>query len=300
MTAVDRPGVVFVNHHSEALIQPRAEQLLHAGFLVRVADNSSTYPDHEVRVNIGRNVGFGAACNRGVDALPSSVTRICLHNPDVTIDTADIVRLTERLARLSNGGACAPAIRVGDKIRVNGFHYPGLLREAWLSLRGVAASRQTPRPHPRQGSVRRVRGHGRRFASAALLIVDRRAYQSIGGFDERFFLYGEDLDLWHRLTLGGYGTAFEPAVVARHDSATGSSATRGTRELLRWVGVEFFAQKHSYASWQSMRRVHRPLIGRLAIVRPNLLDLVTDLWSRSATPEETSVAVSTLAAEGNL
>jgi N-acetylglucosaminyl-diphospho-decaprenol L-rhamnosyltransferase len=300
MARVELPGVVFVNHHSEALIQPRAAELQRAGFVVRVADNSSTYPDDEVRVNIGRNVGFGAACNRGVDALPSSVTRICLHNPDVTIDSADIVRLTERLEGLSNGGACAPAIRVGDKIRVNGFHYPGLLREAWLSLRGVSASRQEPRLHRRQSSVRRVRGHGRRFASAALLIVDRGAYQSIGGFDERFFLYGEDLDLWHRMTNGGYGTAFEPAVVAAHDSATGSNATRGTRELLRWVGVELFSQKHSYGSWQRMRRVHRPLIGRLAGVRPTLVDLVADLWSRSATPEETSVAVSTLAAEGNL
>lgn len=296
----DLPGVVFVNYHSEALIRPRVERLRRAGHIVRVADNSGTYPDPEGRVGTGRNIGFGAACNMAVDALPPAVTSICLHNPDVTIAETAIAHLAVRLANLPDGGACAPALRVGYRTRMNGFHYPGLLREAYLSLRGSARSGHARRPAGSDGAARPLTGRGRRYASAALMVVDRQAFESLGGFDERFFLYGEDLDLWHRLGTGGYATEFVPTIVAHHDAASGSDATRGTRELLRWIGVELFTEKHAYGSWRLMRRVHRPLLGRLVGVPPALLENVADMWSRAATPEETSASVRLLAASGDL
>lgn len=303
-SSVGLPAIIFVNHHSEDLIMPRAELLLRAGFVVRVADNSSTYPDSEVRVETGGNIGFGAACNRAVDALPHTVTNICLHNPDVTIEQPAIARLSEHLAARGRPGASAPALRVGSKIRSNGFHYPGLAREAFISVRGTLASRREG--EIKRGTVvvpsevRRSVGRGRRFASAALIVIDRPAFESIGGFDERYFLYGEDLDLWHRLRVAGYTTDFVPEIVAHHDAATGSAATRGTRELLRWVGIELFAETHSYGSWRLMRRIHQALLRRLASVRPSLLSTVSDAWSRSATPTETSEAIRLLAASGDL
>jgi N-acetylglucosaminyl-diphospho-decaprenol L-rhamnosyltransferase len=303
-SSVGLPAIIFVNHHSEDLILPRAERLLRAGFVVRVADNSSTYPDSEVRVETGGNIGFGAACNRAVDALPHTVTSVCLHNPDVTVEQAAISRLGEHLASLSRTGACAPAVRVGNRIRLNGFHYPGLAREAFISLRGTQASRREETVGRKAvvipSEVRQSVGNGRRFASGALMVIDRDAFESIGGFDERYFLYCEDLDLWHRLGAAGYTTDFVPEVVAHHDAATGGTATRGTRELLRWVGVELFAETHSYSSWRRMRQVHRHLIERLGNVRPSLLGTVSDMWSRSATPAETSQVVRLLAASGDL
>ena len=142
-------------------------------------------------------------------------------------------------------------------------------------------------------------GRGRRFGSAALILIDRGAYESIRGFDERFFLYGEDLDLWHRLSMQGCATEFMPSVLAHHDAAAGSRATMGTRELLRWIGIELFAEIHAYGSWRLMRLVHRALLGRLVGVPPLLHSNVADMWARSATPEETSASVRLLAASGD-
>jgi GT2 family glycosyltransferase len=55
------------------------------------------------------------------------------------------------------------------------------------------------------------------FASGAALAVRRTAWDSVGGFDERYFMYGEDLDLALRLRLGGYGVGVVPAARVEHD-----------------------------------------------------------------------------------
>jgi N-acetylglucosaminyl-diphospho-decaprenol L-rhamnosyltransferase len=57
------------------------------------------------------------------------------------------------------------------------------------------------------------------FASGAALVVRREAWGAVGGFDERYFMYGEDLDLGLRLWLSGYGVGVVPAARVEHDYA---------------------------------------------------------------------------------
>jgi len=287
----DTLGVVFVNFHSEALILPRVATLVSAGHAVRVADNSASYPDETHRVDTGANIGFGAACNRAVEALPASITTICFHNPDVSLPVADIRRLVSELRSHRDPGACSPSIRVGSMVRTNGFHYPGVLRELAVAMRATSFQRTTRKYAAVGDRERRVSGRGRRFGSGALIVIDRQAFEAVSGFDERYFMYGEDLDLWHRIATSGRSTGFLPDVVADHRSGSGSPATGGTRELLRWTGVELFAATHMGGAWTHMRRAHRLLLGRLNDVSPSLLETVSESWSRSATPEETSTAI---------
>jgi GT2 family glycosyltransferase len=54
------------------------------------------------------------------------------------------------------------------------------------------------------------------FASGAALMVRRQAWQEIGGFDERWFMYCEDLDLGLRLRLAGWGVGIAPAARVEH------------------------------------------------------------------------------------
>jgi GT2 family glycosyltransferase len=55
------------------------------------------------------------------------------------------------------------------------------------------------------------------FASGAALVVRRAAWQQAGGFDERYFMYGEDLDLGLRLWLCGWRVGIAPAARVEHD-----------------------------------------------------------------------------------
>jgi hypothetical protein len=55
------------------------------------------------------------------------------------------------------------------------------------------------------------------FASGAGLVVRREAWEQAGGFDERYFMYCEDLDLGLRLWLGGWAVGIAPAARVEHD-----------------------------------------------------------------------------------
>jgi GT2 family glycosyltransferase len=280
-------GVVFVNFHCEDDIDARADRFAPLGHPVVVVDNSGTYTGAHPVVRPGENVGFGAACNRGVAALPSSATAVCLHNPDVDLAPDDLMRLHEALLTQPRPGLVAPALQTGAVIRTAGYRYPNPFRELALAARAARAPVPAPGGPQREGhqtEARRTGGRGRRFGTAALLVAHRAAFSSVGGFDERLFLYGEDLDLWHRMVVAGRSTGFETDVVAGHARGQGSPMARPTRELLRWVAIERFAETFHGRRWRWYRRAHRPFLGRLA-AEPRLVAEVAQAWDRGLTPE---------------
>jgi N-acetylglucosaminyl-diphospho-decaprenol L-rhamnosyltransferase len=283
--ALEQIAVAFVNYHSEALITPRAAALTDAGLAVFVADNSATYSGTGVRVPLPGNVGFGTACNRVVDALPGTIRAVCLHNPDVDATPDGIRRLSDALARQARPGAVAPAVKVGGVLRDQGFAYPHALRELVIAWRGARPDTRSTERHPP-----RVWRRGRRFASAALLLVSLDAYRAIGGFDERYFLYGEDADLWHRLRRHGFNTEFCPSVVVGHEAATGSRMSAGNRELLRWVGIELFLESHG-TGWRLARLAHRSLLGAMRGRAPELAALLAREWRQGHPPTTVAAAV---------
>lgn len=276
-------GVVFVNYRSEHLIVPRATELRSAGFPVIVADNSGSLPVIEgvPIVNAGVNLGFGSACNLALRALPKRVRSVCFHNPDVHTDPRDLDMLDHLLRNQPSPGAVAPAERVGPLVRERGYHYPAALREAALGIRALV--RRRPPTTIRHG-VRAVRkrGSGARFPSGGLIVVDRSAHEAIRGFDEDYFLYVEDLDYWHRLR-SGHDCWFTTDVVIRHDASTGSPLQATQRELLRWLGVELFAQKH-WSDWHHLRASHRTLLPFASRLAPTLAAAIRSRWSQHLDP----------------
>ena len=79
--------------------------------------------------------------------------------------------------------------------------------------------------------------------SGAALFVRKESFEAAGGFDERFFLYFEDMDLCSRVRSMGQRVAFYPEVVIRH--LGGASSTSGhlqKREFYRSQRLYF--EKH--------------------------------------------------------
>lgn len=291
-TRLDGVAVVFVNHHSESLVVPKLPALREAGADLIVVDNSGTFPvtPGVQSVDPGGNVGFARGCNLALDRLPPSVSTVCFHNPDLDASTAVIDRLRLRLERQPRPGLVTPAIRVGGVVRRNGYHYPSPGRELVVGARAISAMgdrgtrHRLPRTLTAPPKDRDVVGRGRRFGSGGLLVASPQALAAVGGFDEGYFLYAEDLDLWHRVAERGYTTEVDANTVVDHDEATGGRMATADRELLRWLGVELFAERNEDEDWPAYRRAHRLLLPMLARQGGTLCGPVRQAWERGASP----------------
>jgi GT2 family glycosyltransferase len=75
--------------------------------------------------------------------------------------------------------------------------------------------------------------------AATAVLVRRLAFVAVGGFDESYFLYGEDLDLCRRLRLAGWKLLALPEVWAAHVSG-GSAESTHSRDFHWWQGTMRF------------------------------------------------------------
>jgi GT2 family glycosyltransferase len=83
------------------------------------------------------------------------------------------------------------------------------------------------------------------WAVAALLLVRREAWDAVGGFDERQFMYAEDLDICWRLARSGRHVRWAPGAVVQHESAAATTQAWGGDTTERW-------QRATYA-WMHWR-----------------------------------------------
>ncbi len=292
-------GVVFVNYRCAPAIAERAALRIAEGHHVVVVDNSGDYTGPGVVIDAGGNVGFGPACNLGAAAMPSEVSVLCLHNPDLDISTTDLDALVQRLVADPDSGAIVPALHTPNGVIESGYHEPQIARTVAQAAMTRSRSAKPPaftdqqRPNTRR---RPPSTPGHRFGSGALLVMRREAFESIGGFDERFLLYAEDLDLWYRLRNAGYSMIFANDLVASHDQASGAPTSSSWRQVLRFVGVELFLELHRPQSWRAFRRVHRTALPR--VPGSPLHRLVADSWRRGESPIEVSAKVAEAFAEG--
>lgn len=188
-------AVVVVNYASSVLLRDNLRPLTGTEGHVVVVDNYSSAQEREEvtalaaacgwELVLAANDGFGAGMNAGVAAaLDRGCTSLLLLNPDVTISPAVVQQLL-RHAEQAPDDLVTPALLQADGSR--GF------AEGSLDLvRGTTRSRG-----PRDPSHER-------WLSGACLALSSRLWCRLDGFDERYFLYWEDIDLTHRcLALGG-------------------------------------------------------------------------------------------------
>jgi GT2 family glycosyltransferase len=171
-------------------------------------------------IALGRNTGFAFAANRGLEAAAAEA--VALVNTDVLLEPDWLERMLAALQ--SDPGAASVACKMVDRAD------PSILYDAGDVLRRDAACEQRGRFTRDDG---RYDQPGEVFGACAGAAVYRRdSVLAVGGFDERFFAYIEDVDLALRLRLAGFGCRYEPAVA--HHASEGSSPAL-SRPLGFWV-----------------------------------------------------------------
>jgi N-acetylglucosaminyl-diphospho-decaprenol L-rhamnosyltransferase len=186
------------------------------------------------------NPGFGAGQNRG--ALEGSAPAILVCNPDSVVQPAGIQAGLALLADQPDVGAVGGVVEdlaTGEPEHSHSSDLgPVHLWGRLLRLRVLAGLRPvqslTLRIPTVADYVDRVptRPLDVNLLSAALLLVRRQAWEEVGGFDEGYFLYGEDLDLSRRLRGVGWRLVATPEVWGGHRA--GSSLPQRWRHELEW------------------------------------------------------------------
>jgi len=200
---------------------------------VVVVDNGSTdgsitalraaLPDVRV-VTAGRNLGYAAAANVGIAATAAPVVAVC--NPDLDVVPGTGAAMVARLDAEPDLAALGPRIENPD-----GSLYPSARRDPGIgdaighALFGLVAPRNRFTRHYRQLDVDAAQPRDVDWASGAMLFLRRSALTSVGGWDERYFMYMEDVDLCWRLRRLGWRVAYEPGGRAIHVQGASTART---------------------------------------------------------------------------
>jgi N-acetylglucosaminyl-diphospho-decaprenol L-rhamnosyltransferase len=209
-------AVVTVTHNSAGQIHEtllEVSKQLRDGDELVVVDNASTdgtraavwaaAPKARV-LKRDHNLGFAAGCNVGVAAASAPV--VLFLNPDARPAPGCLDTLRRVAVERPAWGAWQALVTMGAGSRINTAgnvtHFLGM---GWAGRCGepVANAPRTPMEV--------------NFASGAALVVRRDAWERVAGFDERYFMYGEDLDLGLRLWSTGWRVGLVPGAKVEHD-----------------------------------------------------------------------------------
>lgn len=200
----------------------------------RSADEAARAGARVVRAEANR--GFGAGCNIGVAA--TAAPYVLLLNPDAAVAPGTVSGLRRALA-----GDASVGVIASDVVDADGVPQPVRRRfpSVWRTplepgLAGRLDERWYRRRSPRGGTVD--------WVSAACALVRREAYEAVGGFDERYFLYSEETDLCARLADAGWTVRWVPGLATVHLSGRSTTALAGDGKVA-WVdGFLRFARTH--------------------------------------------------------
>ncbi|HEV7666032.1 MAG TPA: glycosyltransferase family 2 protein, partial [Chloroflexota bacterium] len=229
----------------------------HPNFDVIVVDNASSdgtadFVRHEFPqarlIESPINGGYGAGNNVGAAAAAGEV--LAFLNPDAVPEPDWLTHLAGAMQRQSQQFATSMIVLQSDPARLNSggnlIHYLGL-----SYCRGLNALRAT---HHRQEFVS--------GASGAACAISRTLFERIGGFDESFFLYHDDVDLSLRALLAGARCLYVPDAVVAHDYDLSVPP-------MKWGWIE----AHRYAILLKVFRLRTLLVLLPALVAMDLITL---------------------------
>lgn len=190
------------------------------------------------------NAGFAAACNQG--AAGSTADYLLFLNPDTRLEDDTLVRTLAFLEQPENRDVGICGIRLLDdegRPSTSAARFP---TPRVIAGQATGLSRLLPTifpPHlltaadcPDTRDVDQVIG--------AYFIIRRSLFERLGGFDERFFVYFEEVDLSLRAKQAGYRSVYYAGATAYHTGGLSSDQVKAARLFYSLRGRLLYAWKH--------------------------------------------------------
>jgi N-acetylglucosaminyl-diphospho-decaprenol L-rhamnosyltransferase len=205
-----------------------------APYDVVVADNASPAGPPPVPADVrlletGGNLGYGKAANLGASGATGDW--VVVANPDVTWETGALDTLIAAAERWPKAGCLGPAIRTpGGQLYPSARAFPSLGRGIGHAVLGPfwpgnpwTRSYRAEQGKPEEGATG--------WLSGSCMLLRREAFEQVAGFDPKYFMYCEDMDLCRRLAEAGWQNVYVPSAVITH--VGGASTKAVPREMLR-------------------------------------------------------------------
>jgi GT2 family glycosyltransferase len=249
-----RLAVAVVSFDTRDVLEPCLESVMAARPVeLVVVDNGSgdgsvelvqsRFPEATLVLN-ERNRGYGAAANQAFAAC--AAPGMLLLNSDTVVAQDALSNLGRYLAEQPRVGVVGPRLVNADgTLQPSTFGFPSvadllladtglhllvrrlpLLREAFLRTWGHDVARAVP------------------WVRGAALAIRRTAFETVGGFDEDYFMYWEEVDFCRRLADAGFETHYAPVTSVLHVGgvSTGRHSSEMRREWL--VGFRRYLRRH--------------------------------------------------------
>lgn len=212
-------SIIITNYKSEKYlakcISSIKEKILDVDYEIIVVNNDTNVETQNFAslqganikiINNNKNIGFGAACNLGAKNAQGEI--LWFLNPDTEIVSDNIAELLDEFGK-------------DDRLAILG---PKLISEKGKTQEWIAGKEITiistilnnlgyKRDQKIWESPEKIECA---WVSGAAMFVRKDIFEKLGGFDEKFFMYFEDIDLCKRVRLAGYKVVYYPDFIIRH------------------------------------------------------------------------------------
>ena len=265
-------GAVVVNYNAGAALVACVASLRSNGVAdVVVVDNASVddslarlaEADPAVRViPSARNLGYGSAANLGAAVLPTPMVLVC--NPDLVVANGALDALVDALVAHGDAAAAGPLLVGSDgSVYPSGRRFPSLGESIGHGFLGsIWPSNPWTRRYRLLGADQ-LEPRSADWVSGACILVRASAFRSVGGFDEGYFMYAEDVDLCWRLRRAGFDVRYEPAARVVHEQ--GRSTSRVPYKML--LAHHRSLWRYAVRTERGPRRLLLPLVGVGLVLR---------------------------------
>jgi len=254
-----RVAAVIVDFHAGEALDDCVDSLHANGVkdivVVENGEEGSTLPalsGQNVQLVVPQmNLGYGRGVNRGV-AAATKRPYLLVSNPDVVVhkgcvdalvqfldDHAEFALVGPQIVRPD--GSVYPSQRVFPNFWLAGLH--ALLAPVWPTNPATKRYR-SPRP---DGSID--------WVSGAFFLTRRDVFETVGGFDERYFMFAEDMALCWAYRARGFGVAATADALVTH--IEGVSRARASRAML--IAHHRGAMRFEWQTARGWRRLLAPL-----------------------------------------
>ncbi|MFL6200704.1 MAG: glycosyltransferase [Thermoanaerobaculia bacterium] len=259
-------AAVVVNYNTRDLLRSCLESIRAEGIEeVVVVDNASTdgspgmvrsgFPEARLIAN-RHNPGYGGGANQGIAACGAPY--ILLLNSDTRLGPGAPARLAGWLDRHPRCAIAGPRLLNPD----------GTLQSScfpWLTPFNVLAlntwlnrpARLLPRFRPTWRGTPSRDGH---WVKGAALAIRREAFDAVGGFDESYFMYAEELDLCHRLRGAGWEIHYTPEATVVHVEGASTEQDRHAMAERLFLSLEQLYRQHCPERLPRLRRVLKAVL----------------------------------------